>query len=105
MNKEQALEFLQTEINKGSYSGTHPEEIENNLLDFTIISEEGGEGQGDRYTLILRVPTDDGLMLVRVNAHYESNNGTDFSYADVEEVEEYQRTKTAYRPVTKNTDA
>lgn len=56
---------------------------------FEVVQVKGGEGQGDRATVVFRfVPAgSDSTLYFRVDGYYTSYDGVDFSYSTLREVQ------------------
>lgn len=62
---------------------------------FEVVKSFGGEGKGDSAWVVIRA----GGRLFRKDGYYASYDGAEFD-GEFTEVEEYQKTVTAYRPVS-----
>lgn len=65
----------------------------------TLVEEFGGEGQGTERWVVFSV---NGDTLFKVDGEYTSWDGTDWAYADLEEVEAVQVMVTQYKKKPKN---
>lgn len=117
MNRKAIVEAIKNTIHEGQiyeseYNGKKytsevrdPEELdyekieETKGLKVTEVKREGGEGQGDEYTVVLSLKNESETMLVRIDASYNSYDGTDWSYCEVYECEPVQKTITVYEAV------
>lgn len=117
MNRDEILSTIKETVQNGykylRYSEYYKKEVEERSTDpedipwekvlpeiqIEVKEQKGGEDQGSEYYVILQVTKDGKTMLVMVSGYYSSYDGTDWSYADVSEVEAYQKTVTDYREV------
>jgi hypothetical protein len=85
MTKIEIINEIQKQLQYDHY--TTPE-IKGVLIHNAL--ESGGEGEGETYTYVYKITCKDGeTFFVQANGHYDSYDGTDFSYCVPYEVEEY----------------
>jgi len=98
MTKKELIVKFQEDIRSGDFDVW---EESDNYQGATLEVEDewGGEGQGDEVGYIFKFNFNNEQFFVRVLGHYNSHEGSDYSYADVDEVESYPKTITAWRTV------
>jgi hypothetical protein len=92
MTKEQILEEIRDQLIKGG-----DWEVKLNNKELEQMEQVGGEDQGTEYYVVWKIPGETRDMFVRASAHYTSYDGTDWSEAQIEFVEPYQKSITAWK--------
>ena len=80
---------------------TSPEYDIDKVMGYSVkcIEQEGGEGEGEHYRVVLELTKEDDKFLIMCTGYYNSYDGTDWTYGDVYECEAYDKVITAYREV------
>ena len=74
--------------------GPSKEAVQKIIGKYEIKEEKGGEGEGEHWSLVVFLKEHD--VYIRVDAYYQSYEGTDFSDSDFEEVKPKTKTVTVY---------
>lgn len=89
MTKSEIIAEVKEQMRKGN----HPEyEMEIAGVEITQEDQVGGEDEGSDYYYVMNFKTDTENFNLLISGHYDSNNGTDFTYGDVTEVVKGSRT-------------
>lgn len=99
MDKKAFIKELTSQIHSGDIDSYDiPDELEGYKL--KVEEEWGGEGEGSNIGYVLDVTSPSGeKFFVSVDGYYESNMGSDYSYADVAEVEPYMKQVRDWRAI------